>query len=64
MTVLAAADLDAATAPIEVRAPRQPSRPALEVVHDHDWRLGQGDWSDRTVVKEFACADCPAVWFA
>jgi hypothetical protein len=33
-------------------------------VHDHDWRLVQVDWSDGAMVKEFACAACPAVWFA
>jgi hypothetical protein len=64
MTVLAATDLDVATAPSDVRAPRPPARPALGVVHDHDWRLVQVDWSDGAMVKEFACAACPAVWFA
>lgn len=64
MTVLAAAAVDVATAPIQVQVSRQPSRSALEVVHDHDWRLVQVDWSDGACVKEYVCARCPAVWFA
>jgi hypothetical protein len=64
MTVLAAAALDAATAPTEARTPRQPAPPALEVVHDHDWRLVQVDWSDGACVREYVCAHCPAVWFS
>ena len=60
MTVLATAGT-ASTTP--ATPPRQ-ARPVLEVVHEHDWRLVQVDWSDGACIKEFSCAGCSGVWFA
>ena len=51
--------------PSEAEASPAPTR-RLEVVpeHDHDWRLVQVDYSDGRCVREFACHDCTAAWFA
>ena len=51
--------------PSEAEASPAPTR-RLEVVpeHDHDWRLVQVDYSDGRCVREFACHECTAVWFA
>jgi hypothetical protein len=51
--------------PTEAEASPAPGR-RLEAVpeHEHDWRLVQVDYSDGSCVREFACHDCTAVWFA
>lgn len=61
MSVLAVPVPDDPSAP--ATAPRSSPRPALGLVHEHDWRLVQVDYTDGACIREFGCS-CRAVWFA
>lgn len=32
-------------------------------LHEHTWALRSVDLTDGAEVREYACAECPSVWF-